>query len=65
VLDHHGEELLRVVGFRDDDAAAATEPAFVLDGAVPVTALETMVEALQVIHDHAYGTGGTVRQVKP
>ncbi len=53
------------MGFRDDDAAAATEPAFVLDGAVPVTALETMVEALQVIHDHAYGTGGTVRQVKP
>jgi hypothetical protein len=65
VLDHHGEELLRAVGFRDDDAAASTEPAFVLDGAVPVTALETMVKALKVINDHAYGTGGPIGQVRP
>ena len=65
MLDNHGEELLRAVGFRDDDAAAATEPAFVLDGAVSDTALNTMVKALNDIRDHAYGTDRPLGQVKP
>jgi len=64
VLDHHGEELLRAVGFHDDDAAA-TEPAFMLDGAVSDTALKTMVKALNDIRDHAYGTDRPLGQVRP
>ena len=54
------------MGFRDDDSdAAAAEPAFVLDGAVPDTALKTMVKALNDIRDHAYGTDRPLGQVKP
>jgi hypothetical protein len=65
-LDHHGEELLRAVGFRDDDSdAAAAEPAFVFNGAVPDTALKPMVKALNDIRDHAYGTDKPLGEVKP
>ncbi len=54
------------MGFRDDDSdAAAAEPAFVFNGAVPDTALKPMVKALNDIRDHAYGTDKPLGEVKP